>query len=522
MSVTTLLSAIAVASATDDQKDNTGKKPKGKITIGKETTHVTGPLDKDGYIDYAAALNERLRQGVTPANNANVLLWRALGPRPEGGSVPAEMFQRLGIPAPAEKGEYFIDLFPYLKERLNIDPTKDMDAIVDQQSRGMQRPWVPKEYPNLASWLEANEKPLALVIEATRRSHYYSPLVPGKTKQESSGLIGALLPSVQKCRALASALAARAMLRTAREDYDGAWQDLLACHRLGRLVARGGTLIEGLVGIAIDSVASRADLGYLDRIHADVKHVESCLRDLQKLPPMPAMADKVNLTERFAFLDIVMMVDRHGIPYLESLSDGRDKQAHPLAGQVLDDVDWDPAMRNANRWYDQLAAAMRGKDRMAREKELDRIEKELKTLKEKLVDSGDLAQLLGDDKQAKGKVVGDILISLLMPAVRRVQSAADRAQQTQDNLCLAFALARYQCEHKSYPDKLDALAPKYLAKVPPDLFSGKALHYRTSGNAYLLYSVGINGKDEGGRGPEDQPPGDDLTVRMPLPELPRK
>jgi hypothetical protein len=43
-----------------------------------------------------------------------------------------------------------------------------------------------------------------------------------------------------------------------------------------------------------------------------------------------------------------------------------------------------------------------------------------------------------------------------------------------------------------------------------------------SAKGYLLYSVGVNRKDEGGRGYEDDPPGDDLTVRMPLPKLRRE
>ena len=49
-----------------------------KFTISKETTFVTGPVDKDGYIDFAAALNERLGKGVTAENNANVLIWKAI------------------------------------------------------------------------------------------------------------------------------------------------------------------------------------------------------------------------------------------------------------------------------------------------------------------------------------------------------------------------------------------------------------------------------------------------------------
>ena len=52
-----------------------------------------------------------------------------------------------------------------------------------------------------------------------------------------------------------------------------------------------------------------------------------------------------------------------------------------------------------------------------------------------------------------------------------------------------------------------------------DLFAGRPLVYRPSGAGYLLYSVGVNGKDEGGRWTDDDPPGDDLRVRMPLPDL---
>src|SRR5882762_11725864 len=51
-----------------------------KFPIGKETTRVTGPLDKEGYIDFHAALNNHFGKGVTPETNANVLLWKALGP----------------------------------------------------------------------------------------------------------------------------------------------------------------------------------------------------------------------------------------------------------------------------------------------------------------------------------------------------------------------------------------------------------------------------------------------------------
>jgi hypothetical protein len=115
--------------------------------------------------------------------------------------------------------------------------------------------------------------------------------------------------------------------------------------------------------------------------------------------------------------------------------------------------------------------------------------------------------------------VGDILIARLIPAVHKVELAADRRGQVQDNLTLAFALAWHKADKGRYPKKLDELAPKYLKDIPQDVFSGKALIYRPSEKGYLLYSVGVNGKDDAGRGPADRPQGDDLSVRMPLPAL---
>src|SRR5438046_1013453 len=66
------------ASPQEEAKRSSGEKP--KITISMETTYITEPLRPDGYPDYVAALNQRASEGVTPENNAAVLLQRAFGP----------------------------------------------------------------------------------------------------------------------------------------------------------------------------------------------------------------------------------------------------------------------------------------------------------------------------------------------------------------------------------------------------------------------------------------------------------
>src|SRR5262249_55581836 len=152
-------------------------KPAPKFPLGKESTYVTGPLDKEGYVDYEAALNDRLGKGITPQKNANVLLWKALGPTPEGGrGMPAEFFKRLGIKEPAAKGDYLIGIGQFIRDRLKLD-RNDMEWVFEQHDWAGQRPWTAREYPHIAAWLKANEKPLAVVVEATKRPDYFSPLV---------------------------------------------------------------------------------------------------------------------------------------------------------------------------------------------------------------------------------------------------------------------------------------------------------------------------------------------------------
>ena len=70
---------------------------------------------------------------------------------------------------------------------------------------------------------------------------------------------------------------------------------------------------------------------------------------------------------------------------------------------------------------------------------------------------------------------------------------------------LAFALAAYHADHGEYPAKLAELMPKYVKKIPTDMFNGDAdLHYVRKGDGYRLYSVGPNGHDDGGRGMADR------------------
>jgi hypothetical protein len=501
-----LLSSLLFVNAADPQ-------PTPLLPVGKETTVVTEPIDKNGFIDFESAVNDRLGKGITPDTNANVLLWKAMGPKPEGGNgMPPEFFKRLGIDEPPAEGEYFLGLHSYMKDVLLLE-LKDFQAIFAHQSLAMARPWNAKDYPEIHLWLKANEKPLAIVHDAVKRPAYFNPLVSNRKDGDPSSLISCLLPGVQKCREIAAALTCRAMLRLTEGKTEAAWEDLVACHRLARHVEKGGTLIESLVGIAIHSIASNATITFIAHANLDSKQLLERLKVIQTLPAFGTAASKIDLGERFMFIDSVQMIRSGRFANVKN-------QAKPEDLKALGLIDWEPALRNGNMQYDRMVAALRIRNRAEREPALDRIEKELDEIAKKKRNLNDLDEIVkaANTGKAVGKEIGDVLISLLVPAIRKVQGAYERAEQIEANLHIAVALAAYHKDNKNYPKTLAELSPKYLATVPNDVFSGKPLIYKPNGTGYFFYSVGLNGKDDEGRWHDDTPPGDDPRVRMPLPE----
>ena len=65
---------------------------------------------------------------------------------------------------------------------------------------------------------------------------------------------------------------------------------------------------------------------------------------------------------------------------------------------------------------------------------------------------------------------------------------------------LACALERYRRANGEFPETLEALAPKFIDRIPHDIIDGEPLKYRrTDDGQFILYSVGWNETDDGGK-----------------------
>jgi hypothetical protein len=479
-----------------------------KVPVGKETTFVTGPVDEEGFIDFDTAFNEHFGRGNKPDVNANVLLSKAIGPKAADERVRERYFKALGVPVPPERGEYFIALRDFLKNETELG-FDEIKAAMEQLDEWAQRPWTAKDHPHLAAWLNANEKPLALVVEASKRSAYYNP------RASRDWLFDGLQFGTFTYRQFGVALAARAMLHLADGKQDEAWKDLLASHRLARLISRDPSLILTFAAGAVERIVSAADISFLEQAKLSTKQLQDCLKDLQALPQFSPMVDKFDFCSRFEFLDACQAMRR-----------GR------LGGKSTDEelrrlnrLDWEMIMRDGNRWYDRIAAAMRLRSRMDREDDFKKIDDDFVAASKKAKQPGKVEDLLKDKNvvvDVVSNAIAYMLHGLTLPAFKKAAQFADEQEQVQRNLRVAFALSIYHSEKGRYPAKLEELAPKYLPQVPGDVFSGKPLVYHPTAIGYVLYSVGPNLRDDGGRGPKDLPAGDDLAVRVPRTETREK
>ncbi len=100
----------------------------------------------------------------------------------------------------------------------------------------------------------------------------------------------------------------------------------------------------------------------------------------------------------------------------------------------------------------------------------------------------------------RGVFVYRLLTGMLLPGLNHVALKFAVAQSRLDQAIIACGLERYRLKNGQYPDALEALKPQFIDSIPHDIINGQPLIYRRKDNGnFLLYSVGWNEKDDGGK-----------------------
>ncbi len=90
---------------------------------------------------------------------------------------------------------------------------------------------------------------------------------------------------------------------------------------------------------------------------------------------------------------------------------------------------------------------------------------------------------------------------ILIPAFANVTRAVAAGQASADQARIACALERFRLARGNYPESLKVLAEAENTKAPLalDVITGEPYQYKIVGDSFLLYSVGWDEKDDGGK-----------------------
>jgi hypothetical protein len=474
------------------------------FTVSEETTRLLGPLTGDGRVDFVTALNEIRRQGVTPENNAAVPFWRAVGPARIDVEQRGEFFRVLGIEPLPDEGEYLQSIEEFvLAGGLGEEPHTDMleglaEALEAEFEMARTRPWTAEEFPRLAQWLDAQARPLELVLAASRRERYFAPMIVVGRRN----LWNVSLGRIAGLKLASRALLARAGLRLGRGLIAEAAEDIAAYRRLARLCGAAPTLVETFVATDVEDTALEFEVALARSGRPSAVELREYTKTLRDLPPLPHWAETIDGFGRFAFIDYMLSlaVGDAGSPSPRDGVEGPTRRTASLLetlkrGFVSAAYDWDRVLRHGNAWFDRAVEAFRRSSPLERREAIDNI-------------VGDLSRQAANDELPLRAA-----LTLLSPEWRSEAFARrwlersgvavagefcrrlEQLELRRSLVDVVFALEAHHAAHGAYPERLDALRPEYLDAVPQDLFTGGELRYRRRGGGYVLYSLGWDGKD---------------------------
>ena len=238
--------------------------------------------------------------------------------------------------------------------------------------------------------------------------------------------------------------------------------------------------------------------------------------------------------ERFTYLDTMSGYSRQGAASLAGFAAPEIAETDPdfkrLKG-TIDSlirysanawIDWDYVLRMGNWWFDRIAYAYRQPTRAEQREALAKLDEEIRKLRKTAEDAKSLDEAMRNNPNTAFSVrFNEVLLTLFLPQITSNVQVEDRWIMRFELDKLGFALASYHADHGAYPAKLANLAPDCVAELPKDIFNDSELHYRLEGKGYVLYSVGVNRKDDGAKSYKDHKKGedwDDLVIRVPAPE----
>lgn len=292
-----------------------------------------------------------------------------------------------------------------------------------------------------------------------------------------------LLPHLAALKGCVQTLQLRASSELAMGRADKALDDIRLMLRLADSVKTEPVLISHLVRLTIVHLAIQPVWEGLVTHKWNDEHLALLGQDLQKIDFLASYQHAMRSEMILFYVGI--------IDYLRK---------HPDNYYTLGEVEYgSPALENTllcmapDGWFYQ---SQRANCRIMLEYFIPVCNLERRTMSPNSVSKAEAA--LSEDLRHWS--LSSMLQGMLLPALGRASMRFAAGQTALDQTRIACALERHRLAHGAYPESLDALAPAFLQSVPHDVINGQPMKYnRTEEGGFVLYSVGWNQTDDGGR-----------------------
>jgi hypothetical protein len=334
--------------------------------------------------------------------------------------------------------------------------------------------------PLVTEWLDANAEALTAFREAT--SYEFN----GYDLHSQDGtMIGILLPTLSNLRELTRVSAVEARIAEANGDYDTAADSYLTAFAAAGQTARGVTLIESLVGTAMERMVGD---GLLDMYARDADGTMDYVAMAERLDRAQVerrpMADTIQF-ERAMVLDMIQRVyevnpdtgncrvSEEGLHTFQNmLGDAPGNELGELGlGLAFGQMGFERVTDDTNAYYDEMTHAMQS---------------DYPTARQELVDLESTIE--------RGGSHANPVLSTMAPSLGRAYQMDRQTETNRRAIDTVTRLRAYRQQFGQYPDSLESIASDSII----DPLANEPFVYYRDGDDFVLYSVGHNGTDEGG------------------------
>jgi hypothetical protein len=391
---------------------------------------------------------------------------------------------------------------PAADESLNAAPLYEKAIELYEASSEIVDKLIGKKYNDVSSeekqlverWLTENKGILDLVIAGSKKPYYWLEYRCGENSDE---MMSILLPNLGGFRKLAYALRWRTLINAEQGLYEDAFDDIKACYRLGRHLKGDKTLIEQLLGIALETVAIQQLRSIISQHKIDSATLAALQRDFEEIIADEDFVISFDAEKLFMFDEIqrCFTEDRFGGGHLyptRIMAIGDDIKYKIY--DVLSEVAISPDV-----WLASLHVLFAHPNRQETREMADRFYSFCDEIARKT--PGQLhSEAIDVEKEAAEIIRGNILMEIFVPAFSKVSRQEYANKGGIEAALTIIAILRYNQDTASFPENLEQLITAgFLKKLPMDPYSDKLLVYKKTDNSFLLYSVGSDFTDDGGR-----------------------